>query len=77
MRFRFSQSRGKFLLNIRKDNVIENYNILINEEWLATEINKHFNLGAKNVIDLLYLCIKNNPDSRPTIDEVLEHPWFN
>ena len=77
LRFRFSQSRGKFLLNIRKDNVIENYNILINEEWLATEINKHFNLGAKNVIDLLYLCIKNNPDSRPTIDEVLEHPWFN
>tara|TARA_B100000524_G_scaffold323783_1_gene205844 strand:+ start:337 stop:1872 length:1536 start_codon:yes stop_codon:yes gene_type:complete len=77
LRFRFSQSRRKYLLNIRKNNIFENYNIPINAKWLENEVDKYFKFGSKNIIDILHLCVQNNPDSRPTVEQVLEHPWFN
>ena len=74
LRFRFSESKQKYLLNIHRDNT---YNIPIDDVWIAMEIDKYFNFKVKNVIHLLYLCVQNDADKRPTIDQVLEHPWFN
>ena len=87
IRFKFNKKRKKWMMYSGKkdfksipfydDSQPKDIFEPIDEEWLGIEIGKYENSNAKNVIDLCLLCLQDEPSDRPTIDEVLEHPWFN
>jgi len=53
----------EILQNVRKGEFV-----FEGEEW---------DVVSSDVKNLIHQCLNLNPDSRPTVEQILDHPWFS